>query len=355
MAKVSVVLTSYNHAPYLRQAIESVTNQTYQDWELLIWDDVSSDESWDIIQSYQDTRIHAFRNDQTRRYIYAINESITKVATGEYIAIHHSDDGWQPDKLARQVAYLDNHLDKSAVFTHVQLIDEQNQNIANDWFNVGNQSRAKWLRNFFLNKNQLCHPSVLARREAYVNAGLYKLVHAQTDDAEMWTRLLLNAEIHVIPEKLTLHRIFSNGANVSGNNAKTRARLQFEWFEQKKNFLALSVNEIVEIFPEATQWIVDGKDTHAQFLLAMVSIHSGNCQGTRLFGLDLLYQLLTNAEAAQKIKAQHNFDYLDFMGLSGQQELFLRADEYVHSSDVGGSTAFLIRKILSGIKRRILG
>jgi len=330
--KVSVVLTSFNHAPYLRQAIDSVINQTYTDWELLIWDDVSSDNSWDIIQGYSDPRIRAFRNDRNRRYIYAINESITTVATGMYIAIHHSDDAWQPEKLTLQVAYLDANPHKGAVFTHVQLIDEHNSLLLNDWFNVSNQSRAEWLRCLFLNTNKLCHPSAMVRREEYIKAGLYKLVHAQTDDAEMWTRLLFISDIYVIKRKLTLHRIFSTGANVSGDNPKALARKQFEWFEQKKNYLGISLLDLLEIFPEAKQWLSSTKENNQMYLLAMVLINIGNCQGTRLFGLDLLYRLLTVPATARRIAELYNFDYLDFINLSGEQGLFQCADEQSQAS-----------------------
>ena len=323
--KVSIVLTSYNHGPYIRQAIDSVIRQTYENWELLIWDDLSPDDSWDIIQEYTDPRIHSFRNDRTRRYIYAINESILSVAKGEYIAIHHSDDAWHPEKLAAQVEYLDAHPKIGAVFTHVQLIDENNENIENDWFNVPNQSREEWLRCLFLNRNSLCHPSALVSRSEYINAGLYKKVHGQTDDAEMWTRLLLRSDIYLVPKKLTLHRIFSDGGNVSGDNPVTRARTHFEWFEQKKNYLGLSAEELLEIFPEAQQWMSTSGESEATYLLAMIAIHLGDCQGTYLFGLDLLYQLLSNNQQAEDIEKKHGFDYLDFMALSGKQPLFIAA------------------------------
>jgi len=320
---VSIVLTSYNHAPYLRQAIDSVIHQTYTDWELLIWDDLSTDSSWDIIQSYTDPRIRTFQNKQQRRYIYAINESITQQAKGKYIAIHHSDDAWEKNKLSQQVQYLDQHNNSGAVFSHVQLIDEHNKKIDNDWFNHEYKNKYEWLRCLFLNTNHLCHPSALVRKKAYIESQLYKLVHAQIDDAEMWTRLLLHYDIHVLPEKLTLHRIFSNGDNVSSDNSKTRARLQFEWFQQKKVFTDLSTEQLLLIFPEAKQWLSTHGDSHSKFILSMIAIHLSHCVGTRLFGLDLLYKNLIDSIQAQYILEKHQFSYLDFIVLSGEQTLFL--------------------------------
>lgn len=99
MPKISIILTSFNHEKYIKEAIDSALNQTFTDFELIIWDDASSDNSWEIIQSYGDPRIRSFRNDVQRRGIYGINKAISEVAQGEYIAIHHSDDIWESENL----------------------------------------------------------------------------------------------------------------------------------------------------------------------------------------------------------------------------------------------------------------
>ena len=106
MPKISIMLTSYNHEKYLREAIDSVLAQTYSDFELIIWDDASSDNSWNIIKSYSDKRIKAFRNEKNRLSHYGVNKTISEVAEGEYFAMHHSDDVWAPEKLQNQVEYL---------------------------------------------------------------------------------------------------------------------------------------------------------------------------------------------------------------------------------------------------------
>ena len=158
---VSVILTSFNHERYIREAIESVLSQTFTDFELIIWDDCSSDSSWGTINQYSDPRIKAFRNEANKGPVEGVNRAISEIASGKYIAIHHSDDVWKSDKLDKQVAFLDSHLECGAVFTHVEIIDELNESVNNDWFNTSNKSRHEWLRQFFLRGNRLCHPSVL--------------------------------------------------------------------------------------------------------------------------------------------------------------------------------------------------
>src|SRR5436189_263834 len=106
--KVSVILTCYNTEKYLRESIESVLNQTYKDFELIIWYDESTDNSWDIISGYTDERIRVFRHEPNG-FAAHFQQAITEVARGEYIAVHHSDDAWELEKLEKQVAFLDVH------------------------------------------------------------------------------------------------------------------------------------------------------------------------------------------------------------------------------------------------------
>ena len=103
MPKVSVILTSFNHSKYIREAIESTLNQTFADFELIILDDCSSDNSWDLINQYTDPRISAFRSERPGEVVGRLNKAISELASGEYIAIHHSDDAWGLNKLQVQV------------------------------------------------------------------------------------------------------------------------------------------------------------------------------------------------------------------------------------------------------------
>ena len=107
MPKISVILTSYNHEAYIAESIRSVLAQTFQDFELLIFDDGSQDRSQEIIREFHDNRIRLFLVSENRG-ANACMQEVFPQASGEYIAIHHSDDCWRPDKLERQVELLEN-------------------------------------------------------------------------------------------------------------------------------------------------------------------------------------------------------------------------------------------------------
>ena len=95
---VSVILLSYNHSQYVAQAVESVLNQTFKNFELLIADDGSNDNSREIIAAFTDKRIRFFLHEQNRGPLTVLAECF-KAAQGQYIAIHHSDDLWKVEKL----------------------------------------------------------------------------------------------------------------------------------------------------------------------------------------------------------------------------------------------------------------
>lgn len=329
MPKVTVILTSYNHAKYLRGAIESVLNQTFTDFELIIGDDASTDESWDIIQSYTDPRIFAYKHETARQGI--INELILSgKISSDYIAIQHSDDIWEPQKLEKQVPILDENINIGAVFTDVYVIGENNELFEENThpyqtvFNQPNRSRYEWLNYFFNIGNALCHPSVLIRRACYEDCGVYRYGLGQLGDFDLWVRLCLKYDIHILPKKLIRLRIRENEMNASANRPDARIRRQFESLQILDNFRNIvTFDELQQIFPTAEKYVKsDGFDTG--FILGMISIESETSYGniTYLFGLTLLFEALNDPARSSKIAKLYNFNQQDFFKLNARQDIF---------------------------------
>ena len=322
MPKVSIILTSFNHAKYLREAIESALNQTFQDFEIIIWDDASMDDSWEIICSYQDPRIKAFRNDEQRRGVYGINMAISEVAQGECLAIHHSDDAWELDKLEKQIAYLDLHPEVGAVFTWVQVINEHGDKTTEDWFDQENKTQWQWLNRLFLEDNHLNHPSVLIRKHCYQDVGMYRYGLAQTGDAEMWSRVLIKFPIYIIQEKLTKHRLFSDKSNTSGPRLDVAIRLSNEWNVLRENFLSITnFEDIVAIFPNLERYRnPDGFDN--KFLLAIACLHECKQRDAWQLGLKWLFDLLNDKSRYIKIRELYSFSYTEFIKLTAEFDVY---------------------------------
>ncbi len=121
--KISIVMASYNYEDYIKEAIESVLRQTYQDWELIVVDDGSSDHSCEVIQSYcqQDNRISLFthENNQNKGLVSTVQLGITK-ASSEYIAFLESDDRWLENCLLERVNILKQYPKLSFLFNEIK-------------------------------------------------------------------------------------------------------------------------------------------------------------------------------------------------------------------------------------------
>jgi len=330
MPKVTVILSSFNHGKYIQESIDSVLNQTFTDFELIIWDDASTDDSWEMINSYSDPRILSFRNEVNRRGLYGINRAVSEVAAGEYIAIHHSDDLWEPEKLAKQIAFLDANNDVGAVFTQVKVIDENGNDFANKdhfyyhIFEQENRSRFEWLRHFFIEGNCLCHPSVLIRRECYQKVGSYDPRFAQLPDFDMWIRLCLKYEIYIFPERLVRFRVRDNDANASGNKSEHMIRTQFEYYKVLQNYRSItSFEELEKVFPTARKYHRN-EGVDMAFILGMLSVELKPFNFTQLFGLDLLFEGISDSKRRAFIHRLYDFDYKDFLVLSAQSDVFMQ-------------------------------
>lgn len=106
--KVSIITPIHDDASFLFSTIESVLNQTHQNWELIIVDDCSSDNPLLIIDSFSDERIRYFRNERNMGAAYSRNRALRE-ATGDYIAFLDGDDWWAPNKIERQLAFMNEH------------------------------------------------------------------------------------------------------------------------------------------------------------------------------------------------------------------------------------------------------
>jgi glycosyltransferase involved in cell wall biosynthesis len=330
MPIVSVLLTSFNHEKYICEAIDSVLNQTFTDFELIILDDASTDDSWRLISKYSDPRVKAFRNAVNGDDKYKLNNAISVMASGVYIAIHHSDDVWELDKLEKQVSFLDAQPDVGAIFTNALAIAEDSSPLADekhfysDIFNQPNRTSHEWLRFFFNHGNALCHPSALIRKLCYEDCGLYSYSMVQLPDLDMWMRLCLKYEIHVLPEKLVKFRVRDNEANASAIRPETRIRATYEFYKLLPNYRKInSFDDLVKVFPSAQKYNRNEKADMA-FVLGMVALEEKPFNFTQLFGQDLLFEALSEPKRAANIKRLYSFDYKSFIALTGINDVFFQ-------------------------------
>lgn len=124
MPKVSIVLPSYNGEKYIRQSIESVINQTYQDWELIIVNDSSTDNTLAIANEYDnnDSRIKVITNEKNRKLPYSLNVGF-RVSTGKYLTWTSDDNSYYPEAIEKMVDFLEHNLDYQMVCAQMNMVD----------------------------------------------------------------------------------------------------------------------------------------------------------------------------------------------------------------------------------------
>lgn len=229
---VSVIIPSYNHELFVGEAIESVLSQDFSDFELLIADDCSTDNSVNVIKQYTDERIRTFFLTENLGAT-EILRFLIEHSRGKYIALLNSDDRWRSSKLKKQVEILENNEEYAACFTWADFIDKAGKIIKNDteldlsMFLQKNRSQAEWINYFFFNGNCLCHPSMLIRKSVYGKIGYYNGALRQLPDFDYWIRLCSDSPIHVIEEVLVDHRRL-DGDNTSAISTPNYTRMQSE-------------------------------------------------------------------------------------------------------------------------------
>ena len=254
MPKISVLMSCYNHDKFVGEAIDSVLNQSFKDFELLIIDDNSTDKTFDIVNSFKDPRIKAFRNEKNFGMVFNTN-SLIKKSSGEYIAIINSDDSWLPEKLQKQLDFLENNENYGACFTLANIVNECGKSIKNniqDSLKYLEFDRFGFLNYFFSYNNPLCYPSALIRKKVFEKTMLFNPAYIILLDIEMWIRICFAGfEIKILNENLTNFRILNNGGNLSGKNHKTIIRNSLELKEIYKSYQHIkNYDEFIKIFPE---------------------------------------------------------------------------------------------------------
>ncbi len=200
---VSILMAIYNGEKYLREAIESMLSQTYTNFEFLIINDGSTDSTEEIILSYQDDRICYLKNEQNVKLIASLNKGLD-LANGKYIARMDADDISLPDRLKKQVEYLEKNPEIGVIGSWVKTIGlTQNKDIK---FKSGHNN----IRFELFFQNYLHHPSVMIRRDVLFQHNLKYENFIHAEDYAFWIKLSNYTHLDILPEFLLLYRLHGN-------------------------------------------------------------------------------------------------------------------------------------------------
>ncbi|MBD2655385.1 glycosyltransferase [Synechocystis sp. FACHB-383] len=229
--KVTVLMPVYNGEKYLREAIDSILHQTFIDFEFLIIDDGSTDNSIEIIKSYKDNRIILIKNNYNQGLVYSLNRGLN-LARGIYIARMDCDDISLPERFKKQVDFLDKNPEIGLLGTWVKVIDKNKLCQAYWQYPIEDMS-IKWSLCFCC---PFAHPSVMYRKKIILNQGGYSKILSDSEDYDLWSKLSKVTQMHNLPEIALFYRQHASNITKTQNSQRQSASTQII----KKN-----INEIL--------------------------------------------------------------------------------------------------------------
>jgi len=200
--KITVLMAVYNGEKYLHQAIESILNQTFKDFEFLIINDGSTDKTAKILQSYHDPRIKIINNEKNIGLTASLNMGID-MSKSEYITRMDADDISLSTRFDKQINYMEENKDIALLGTFAHVIDENGSIIGGMYKPTDDMDIKKTLKRV----NPLVHGSIMMRRESLFSVGKYDPLFKKAQDYELWLRISNKYHIANLHEYLYERRI----------------------------------------------------------------------------------------------------------------------------------------------------
>jgi glycosyltransferase involved in cell wall biosynthesis len=207
--KVSVVMSVFNNESYIREAVDSILNQTFKDFEFIIINDGSTDRTREILSSYTDERIRLF-DQENRGLTRSLNRGLS-LANGSYIARMDGDDISEPERFAEEVRFLDQNEKMGLVGTFAYRMDEQGRIVSLSKYKTTTEE----IREDLWADCSFCHPSVMFRKICTDEVGMYREKVGPSEDYDLWFRITERFDVANIPMPLHKFRINSLGVTMA--------------------------------------------------------------------------------------------------------------------------------------------
>ncbi len=313
---VSVIMSSYNHEKYVARAVESVLSQTYKNIEFLVADDCSTDGTAEVLKKYEECLdyLNCFEENVGCRIPHLLS-----VASGKYIAHIHSDDYWMPDKLEKQIRYLETHSDTIACATWCKYAGETSEMVSGEeLFQVPNRNNERWIRDLVVSyqRNCFCFPSSVWRVEEYTEIvrDAESMAYCQLGDFYVWLKTLCVGEVYVYPEQLTVmnrHATNASAANNPSNMVRHTHQINHICYRLIKDMKPAKFKKIFgAYFMQDAK--TDGEIACEKFFLLM------RLNYLRQAAIWYYYELYRDLECRECLQKQYHFMPKDFAKLEGE-------------------------------------
>lgn len=207
---ITVFMAAYNAANYIKESIQSILDQTYEDFELVIVNDGSTDDTVAVVNSFKDPRIRLLHNPENKGLTYTRNVILT-AARGEYVAILDSDDIASPNRLKLQYDFFRSHPEVLLCGGHGAIINQKGEHVDSDNLHV--PTGIDRVKATLLFKNPFVNSTVMYKTDVFKSLNGYQ-DYAPAEDYELFTRIADQHAVGNIDEVLVRYRIHENNTSI---------------------------------------------------------------------------------------------------------------------------------------------
>ena len=317
--KVSVALITYNQQDCVGRTIESILNQTYQNFEIIVGDDSSTDETARVVKSYKDERIKYFKTDYNIGINGNLNLAVNK-ANGDIIAFTDGDDKLRENYLEHIVGCFESMSEVDVVYSQLCAIDKNDKYIKGKdeyFWRTFNKTRQEYIYQAFMDSNILQSPGMAMRKRVVESIFPLPCSLANFQDYAMHIDILINGfKCYVLDKILVDYRIFDDGRNMSLNNDTATKREQMEISALMNYFLKIKdIKLLQEIFKdEIANTSIQPYDDTIPFFLGQMALLSSDYE-RKEWGYHTIMKFLSNKSNFDIAHSRYGFEFKDYLKL----------------------------------------
>lgn len=227
MATVDVIIPAFNAAKYLPTAIESVISQTFGDWQILLVDDGSTDNTAEVVAPFLNrvgSRIKYIH--QNNRGLPAARNTAIRASTSEFLALLDADDVWLPCRLEESLKALADRPQAGLAYGLTRAMDPEGRPYGSIWAGNSIGREGKIATHIYTRKIELPCPTITFRRRCIDDVGIFDETMSATEDRDLWLRIALRYEVAFVPKLLAYYRLSPNSMSADPQRM-LQAQLQF--------------------------------------------------------------------------------------------------------------------------------
>lgn len=314
--KISILCPSFNHERYVKCFIESVLNQTEQDFELIIVDDCSKDRTVEEIENFSDPRIKLIKHEYNKGINVSLNDAF-RASKGQYCVFIASDDILEPNHLEESTGFLDKNPNVGVFYSSLNIMNENNVRIAdyNSIYLRNNSDRFDLLKKMFFIGNMMLSPGMVIRREAMEKIIPLSASMLQYQDYQMNVKLLLNNEIYQTPKRLVNYRQISGNKNTSARTDVVQKREELEEYKLMDTFLEIKdLNLLRNIFKEEITQVGEPTSDTIPYFLGIMAFSSEK-EIRKNWAYNTIMNFIEKEENLELLNKTYKVDFKAFIDL----------------------------------------